>query len=213
MKAMQYLRKLNVPSRYNFDSPTDILTEDEWEYLGKDVAAYVSVFMKNASLGSKKTMCIESGPGPGQTTFLMGIPDPKTKEEVVVGFTIERTSESPSQWKLIDAAALGELSYNYLDIQKKEVQNWLDRSGVAFSVFWTDKNGKKDGLAGYAFDGSHASEKAEYYIPKGCTRKGKVIMSHHPSVPAAISFSYALNRRNGKDTRWDTQEKDNSSEE
>lgn len=204
MKAMQYLRKLNAPVRYNPDSPTDILTEDEWEYLGKDVAAYVSVFMKNASLGGKETMCIRSGPNPGQTTFLMKIPDPYTQEKVVVGFTIEKVSESPAQWNLIDAAALSEFSSsNFLDLQKKEVQSWLNRSGVAFSVFWEDDEGERDGLAGYAFDGSHACEKAEHYIPEGCERLGKILMSEHSSVPAAIAFSYALNKRNGKETRWD----------
>lgn len=206
MKALEYLRKLDAPIRYNVDSPTDFLTDDDWEYLGKDIAAYVSVFMKNASLGQKKTMNIVPGPGEKQTTFLMEIPDPKTKEGVVVGFTIERTSEQPAEWKLVEAAALSEFSGgNYMDLLKKEVQNWLEKDGVAFSVFWLDEDGEKDALAGYAFDGSHASQKAEYYL-EGREQLGKTIMSRHPTIPAAIVFAYCLNKQNGKNTRWDLPE-------
>jgi hypothetical protein len=193
MKALEYLRKLDAPVCYNPDSITDFLTNDDWEYLGKDVAAYVSVFMKNASLGEKKTMNIVPGPNPGQTTFLMEVPDPGTRERIVVGFTIERVSEGPAKWVLSDAAALGEFTgSNYVDLLKEEVQSWLNRSGVAFSVFWEDENGDKDGLAGYAFDGSHASEKAEYYL-EGREQLGKTIMSHHPTIPSAITFAYCLN--------------------
>jgi hypothetical protein len=159
--------------------------------------------MKNASLGEKKTMNIVAGPNPGQTTFLMEIPDHKTRESIVVGFTIERVSDRPAQWALVDAAALGEFTAsNYVDLLKEDVQSWLDRSGVAFSVFWEDENGEKDGLAGYAFDGSHVCDKVEHYL-EGREQLGKTLVSSHESVPAAIVFAYCLNKANGKCTRWD----------
>jgi hypothetical protein len=203
MKALKYLRKIDAPVRYNPNSIIDFLTNDDWEYLGKDVAVYVSVFMKHSSLGEMKLMNIVPGPEQDQTTFLMEIPDPKTKEGVVVGFTIERVSEEPARWELKNAAELSEFSAgNYMDLLKTGVEGWLRRSGVAFSVFWENENGDKDALAGYAFDGSHASEKAEHYL-KGREQLGKTIMSHHPTIPAAIVFAYCLNKRNGKNTRWD----------
>jgi hypothetical protein len=203
MKAMQYLRKLNAPVP-NVYFNEDTLTDEDWEFLGKDICAYVSVFMKNASLGEQKLHGIYPDPEEDCTTFIMDIPDHNTKETVGVGFRVKLVDKEPAKWELVNVAALSEFSYsNAVDLLEKSVKGWLNRSGVAFSVFWHDSKGKRYARAGYAFDGSHALEKAEICIPEGCVQDGKVIMSHHPSVPAAIAFAYCLNKRNGVDTRWD----------
>jgi hypothetical protein len=206
MKAIQYLRKLNVPASGPFSNEY-ILSKEDWEFLGKDICAYISVFMKNASLGEQTLHGIYPDPEEDCTTFIMNIPDHKTKKTVGVGFGIKLVNKNPAKWELVKVAALSEFSYsNAVELLEESVNGWLNRSGVAFSVFWRDKKGERFAKAGYAFDGNHALEKAEHYIPEGCVRDGKVLMSHHPSVPAAIVFAYCLDKRNGVEPRWDLSE-------
>jgi hypothetical protein len=203
MKAIQYLHKLNVPNVNPF-SNEKTLTKEDWDFLGKDICAYISVFMENASLGEQTLHGIYPDPEEDCTSFIMNIPDHKTKETVGVGFRIRLVNKDPAKWELINVAALSQFSYsNAVELLDKSVNGWLNRSGVAFSVFWRDKEGERFAKAGYAFDKSHALEKAEYYIPEGCVQDGKVLMSHHSSVPAAIVFAYCLDKRNGVQSRWD----------
>jgi hypothetical protein len=182
------------------DEVTDpgTLTGHDWAYLAKDTAVMAGVFIEHEVAGFECHGSHYYQEENGTVTGLTFLTHRPTEENV--GLVLQQVAVGVPEWHCVEvfttvASGVTAVPEGDLDAASAVAERTLNREAVAFTVSF---DGAERGvLAGYAFDGAHAQEKAELLVPKGSKRSRPVYVSIHPNTTTALAFAYQLNKRCG----------------